>query len=1066
MRTHTIFIPYFHFFLLAVFLIYGVPSFTQTPVAGTSKTSYQLIVPELVAQGESFSGSIMGKNEQGYFPLSAGSAVSIQGQIVRTGQGGKIKLPPVTAGECGQNSNIEILFDGNCKPNMTSAFFPAPSIAVVPGASSSYTIIRSTPDLIQAGAQMSVHGKGMNRLKESGLRNARGEWFPLQSVASSSLQQKYLTPTDLPAGRYRFEGTDAEGVAIQAAEESICSNLKMSGPALRKIKQKGRILLESNTDGVLTVWGGLPQIELRTAKDMQTSVQSEGGALILIEAQAGRQIALPFIARQIGQYTVFAELLSPEEAANKYKSPPQCDLRALTTQYDPQSKTTEVKTLINVQDETGRPLPGKSVETIISHPEGITYADAISDAAGMATVETKLQGAWPEGSINVAAYRPAFGKWRQEPFFSAQSAAVFFNLNEQVPVGNNIAPLTENAEDDEKMAEIYRANKRRWGNYQGICGTALMEMCRYYPKLCEEFKQREQEIEEWLNGLKNVKPEGEQAAEDQNNEQLLDPAMADIYRKNKRRWGNYQGICGTALFEICQNYPKLCEEFKQAEKAIEEWLETLDEHSSTPEDSSSADANRQNQNHQIGNPPSKSPQPNPQPDRPIESQEENEAEDNNPIPEEDRAELEDGVVKRAFESNDVAALRILEVKLGHVGAAITQIGGKYFITYKKKVVFDPETGRPVNYWEFNEAKELNEEDWYVVYLLSLGSSPLNMIARIVESAESLGKSFLDDLFQDMKTKGHSSRLMEVAAEHLMLLCITVSFEQSAMPQLGDHVREADDHLQKALAAAERGDWTTALEEWEAAKTSMAWLALEIIPGMGGAAGKTAGRTARGTAKPLIEVAEGATRQLDEVAEVLRKAAKNETNQDLARHINRQADKVEEMAEQANRIRRTSNLGRPRPANYPVAAKDRAALENHFGKSNVKQVGRRDPKNMLEVVDADGNKQVWVRPEYTDYRKAYESVRGPIPDGFDADHLQSRARGAQQGYGYVRLELVDSDVNQAWGRHMETRTVNAGRQGHVEPNGPAPIRNIDNFQWWKLQGISPERVEQWFQALIK
>ena len=29
----------------------------------------------------------------------------------------------------------------------------------------------------------------------------------------------------------------------------------------------------------------------------------------------------------------------------------------------------------------------------------------------------------------------------------------------------------------------------------------------------------------------------------------------------------------------------------------------------------------------------------------------------------------------------------------------------------------------------------------------------------------------------------------------------------------------------------------------------------------------------------------------------------------------------------------------------------------------------------------------------------------------------------------------------------------------EPQGPPPIRNIDQFQWWKLQGITPEQIDQ-------
>ena len=67
---------------------------------------------------------------------------------------------------------------------------------------------------------------------------------------------------------------------------------------------------------------------------------------------------------------------------------------------------------------------------------------------------------------------------------------------------------------------------------------------------------------------------------------------------------------------------------------------------------------------------------------------------------------------------------------------------------------------------------------------------------------------------------------------------------------------------------------------------------------------------------------------------------------------------------------------------------------------------------------------------------------------------------------MRLELVNSNVNQAWGRTMEQCTVKAGRRGHVEPRELPDVRSIDQFQWWKLQGITPERVAEALKSRSK
>jgi hypothetical protein len=155
---------------------------------------------------------------------------------------------------------------------------------------------------------------------------------------------------------------------------------------------------------------------------------------------------------------------------------------------------------------------------------------------------------------------------------------------------------------------------------------------------------------------------------------------------------------------------------------------------------------------------------------------------------------------------------------------------------------------------------------------------------------------------------------------------------------------------------------------------------------------------------------------------------------------------------------------------PVAVENKAALENFYSGEGyeVRQLGRRNEQNVLAVYDSEGNVQsVWVRPGsrssndipslYQGYRDAYEEIYkeffGQLPDGYDVDHLFSAARGGQQGYGYVRLELVPTEVNRAWGTYWETKWPKLGRGGHLESVLPG-VRGIDWQQWLKFNGISP------------
>ena len=110
------------------------------------------------------------------------------------------------------------------------------------------------------------------------------------------------------------------------------------------------------------------------------------------------------------------------------------------------------------------------------------------------------------------------------------------------------------------------------------------------------------------------------------------------------------------------------------------------------------------------------------------------------------------------------------------------------------------------------------------------------------------------------------------------------------------------------------------------------------------------------------------------------------------------------------------------------------LDDRGHGAGVGPVGRRSPTNTAIVSragDPDRNASVWVKASYTGYRTAYigflnhvYGTQATTADlgGYDVDHLLNRAR-SPGGAGYIRIEAVNSAVNQAWGRLFERAASN-------------------------------------------
>jgi hypothetical protein len=127
----------------------------------------------------------------------------------------------------------------------------------------------------------------------------------------------------------------------------------------------------------------------------------------------------------------------------------------------------------------------------------------------------------------------------------------------------------------------------------------------------------------------------------------------------------------------------------------------------------------------------------------------------------------------------------------------------------------------------------------------------------------------------------------------------------------------------------------------------------------------------------------------------------------------------------------------------VAARHRAALDSYVGKTEA--LGRRRENSVL-IVKTQGERQLWVSPDYGSYRDAWAEAfpDQPIPKGFDIDHVHNSDRAAKEGWGYVRLACIPASANRrAAGNHEGKNT-----QLFVV-NKTLLIRTIDHSQWSKL-----------------
>ena len=253
-------------------------------------------------------------------------------------------------------------------------------------------------------------------------------------------------------------------------------------------------------------------------------------------------------------------------------------------------------------------------------------------------------------------------------------------------------------------------------------------------------------------------------------------------------------------------------------------------------------------------------------------------------------------VRDAFNNNNQTAVRVLEVRIGRNQIGITRINGQYVYTEKTKLIGDN------NCWDFDNPKPIQGSDWTLIYHLSRRSNSFVFIKRIAYSAESIGKSFLDDVFKEMENGSKEVDVINLQGAALIMMIFVMNFEQAAMPQLGDPLREAGSSFQDAYKADNAADAMKHLA-WGLFNVGMA--GLEVLPlGGSGTVAKTTVKTGRELVQSLVQASKRQLRVLDNAADKLRTAAKNsDISANKAGLLRQRADAI---TDEANRLRQTIN----------------------------------------------------------------------------------------------------------------------------------------------------------------
>src|SRR6185369_11537941 len=104
-----------------------------------------------------------------------------------------------------------------------------------------------------------------------------------------------------------------------------------------------------------------------------------------------------------------------------------------------------------------------------------------------------------------------------------------------------------------------------------------------------------------------------------------------------------------------------------------------------------------------------------------------------------------------------------------------------------------------------------------------------------------------------------------------------------------------------------------------------------------------------------------------------------------------------------------------PAQLPIAARTRQALLLTPGCEAFRIEGIQ-VDDVVVLREGTYGYYVFVRPDYTAYRKIARLRFGDLPSGYDVDHLHARKLAGHLGYRYVLLAVIPLKINRLHGQY--------------------------------------------------
>jgi len=401
-----------------------------------SQSQLKLIQPDLVRQGETFTGRVVEQTAADDVPLESGHVI-FQGQVIPIEPGGRITLPAFVK-EVGNTfvvAQVTRALAGNPSSTVTR------HVEVVPVASNVPTRIAQASPILNPGGEVWGTGQGL-KMAKAALVDQSGTQHDLGELFGSSLQVGGIVPHNLPSGLYHFVAWDAAGNRYEAPNASKCPTVELTGPRITHRGQTGEIIIRSDTDGSVVLSGGEPQIQLQLDQ-------------VTIPVRANQPAHVKFTAQQVGDYKVNGRLITPE-GSSVLPDALKVDttLEPLQTHYDPSRNQTQASIGMQVVDEAGHPVANAPVDIAVAHPNGVEYSRAVTNQQGHASFTQTFAGQLAADALSAHVYRVLGHPWKQDAECDCEDLTVKFDVRYDPKGRNNAGVAADVSKDRMKKVTI------------------------------------------------------------------------------------------------------------------------------------------------------------------------------------------------------------------------------------------------------------------------------------------------------------------------------------------------------------------------------------------------------------------------------------------------------------------------------------------------------------------------------------------------------------------------------------------------------------------------------------